>query len=58
MYVCIRVHSRRGAADDGLLLAEYTPVAYLGSDIDLFFGNYSPSQVGQRPALVSIDGGA
>lgn len=26
--------------------------------MDMFFGNYSPSQVGQRPALVSIDGGA
>ena len=38
-------------------VAEYTPVAYLAADIDSFFGNYSPSQVGQRPALVSIDGG-
>lgn len=33
-------------------------MAYLAADIDMFFGNYSPSQVGQRPALVSIDGGA
>lgn len=36
---------------------EYTPEAYLDQDMDWFFGNYSPSQVGQRPALVSIDGG-
>ncbi|KAH9831173.1 peptidase S8/S53 domain-containing protein [Rhodofomes roseus] len=38
-------------------IVEYTPVAYLPADMDMFFGNYSPSQVGQRPALVSIDGG-
>lgn len=38
-------------------IVEYTPEAYLDQDMDWFFGNYSPSQVGQRPALVSIDGG-
>lgn len=25
--------------------------------VDLFFGNFSPSQVGTQPILVSIDGG-
>ncbi|KAF8273155.1 subtilisin-like protein [Lactarius quietus] len=39
-------------------IVEFTPQAYLGSDLDLFFRSYSPSQVHQRPILVSIDGGA
>ena len=38
-------------------LVEYTPQAYLADDLDLFFRNFSKSQVGQRPDLVSIDGG-
>ncbi|KZT63834.1 subtilisin-like protein [Daedalea quercina L-15889] len=38
-------------------IVEYTPVAYLPADMDMFFGNYSPTQVGQRPVVVSIDGG-
>jgi tripeptidyl-peptidase-1 len=36
---------------------EYTPQAYLPADLDMFFRNYSPSQVGERPILKSIDGG-
>lgn len=36
---------------------EYTPQAYVASDLDLFFSNFSPSQVGERPVLYSIDGG-
>ncbi len=36
---------------------EYATQAYLGSDLDLFFQNFSTSQIGQRPKLVSIDGG-
>ncbi|THH07970.1 hypothetical protein EW146_g9146 [Bondarzewia mesenterica] len=38
-------------------IVEFTPQAYLAGDLDLFFGNFSPSQVGDRPVLVSIDGG-
>ncbi|KAI0938760.1 hypothetical protein AcV5_000369 [Taiwanofungus camphoratus] len=38
-------------------IVEYTPVAYLASDLDLFFQNFSEIQVGQRPNLISIDGG-
>ncbi|KAI0366291.1 subtilisin-like protein [Pilatotrama ljubarskyi] len=38
-------------------IVEYTPQAYVPSDMDMFFGNFSPSQVGQRPQLISIDGG-
>ena len=39
------------------ILVEYTPQAYVESDLDMFFRNFSPSQVGQRPVLNSIDGG-
>ncbi|KAI0305653.1 subtilisin-like protein [Multifurca ochricompacta] len=38
-------------------IVEFTPQAYLASDLDLFFTNFSKSQIGTRPALVSIDGG-
>ncbi|KAL0565190.1 hypothetical protein V5O48_016840, partial [Marasmius crinis-equi] len=38
-------------------IVEFTPQAYLADDLDLFFANFSPSQVGDRPVLVSIDGG-
>ena len=36
---------------------EYTPQAYVPSDLDLFFKNFSTSQIGERPVLNSIDGG-
>ena len=36
---------------------EYTPQTHNASDFDVFFGNYSKDQVGERPTLVSIDGG-
>jgi hypothetical protein len=36
---------------------EYTPQAYVASDLDMFFKNFSKSQIGERPTLVSIDGG-
>ena len=39
------------------ILVEYTPNAYLASDLDLFFRNFSKSQIGERPVLTSIDGG-
>lgn len=41
-----------------LHLVEYTPQAYVPSDLDKFFGNFSKSQIGERPVLKSIDGGS
>lgn len=38
-------------------IVEYTPQAYVPSDLDLFFKNFSTKQVGNRPILDSIDGG-
>ncbi|KAF2121046.1 peptidase S8/S53 domain-containing protein [Lophiotrema nucula] len=38
-------------------IVEYTPQAYVPSDLDLFFKNFSMKQVGDRPILDSIDGG-
>ncbi|KAF2172496.1 hypothetical protein M409DRAFT_63164 [Zasmidium cellare ATCC 36951] len=38
-------------------IVEYTPQAYVPSDLDLFFKNFSTKQVGARPTLQSIDGG-
>lgn len=38
-------------------IVEYTLQAYVPSDLDLFFNNFSTKQVGQRPVLDSIDGG-
>lgn len=38
-------------------IVEYTPQAYLQSDLDLFFANFSSSLVGKSPEFVSIDGG-
>ncbi|KZT01332.1 subtilisin-like protein [Laetiporus sulphureus 93-53] len=40
-----------------IAIVEYTPQAYVPSDLDMFFANFSPSQVGERPVLFSIDGG-
>ncbi|EIM86260.1 uncharacterized protein STEHIDRAFT_58060 [Stereum hirsutum FP-91666 SS1] len=38
-------------------IVEFTPQAFLADDLDLFFANFSPSQIGTRPNLISIDGG-
>ena len=38
-------------------IVEYTPQSYIGTDLDLFFSNYSKFQVQKRPILDSIDGG-
>ncbi|KAM5536931.1 hypothetical protein V8D89_009478 [Ganoderma adspersum] len=38
-------------------ILEFTPQAFLQSDLDMFFANFSPSQVGTEPILISIDGG-
>ncbi|KAF7345103.1 Subtilisin-like protein [Mycena venus] len=47
----------RAASQNSFAIVEYTPQAYIGSDLDLFFANFSPSLVGIRPELISIDGG-
>ncbi|KAG9941557.1 subtilisin-like protein, partial [Aureobasidium melanogenum] len=38
-------------------IVEYTPQAYVPSDLDLFFANFSTKQVGDRPITDFIDGG-
>lgn len=38
-------------------IVEYTPQAYLQSDLNRFFANFSPPLVGKPPKFVSIDGG-
>ncbi|KAI0694701.1 subtilisin-like protein [Earliella scabrosa] len=38
-------------------IVEFTPQAFLQGDLDMFFANFSPSQVGTEPTLISIDGG-
>ncbi|KAI9737674.1 MAG: hypothetical protein M1818_005678 [Claussenomyces sp. TS43310] len=38
-------------------IVEYTPQAFIQTDLDTFFANYSPAAVGAAPTLVSIDGG-
>ncbi|KZT63388.1 subtilisin-like protein [Daedalea quercina L-15889] len=43
--------------NNSIAIVEFTPNAYRPSDLDLFFANFSPSQVGERPILESIDGG-
>ncbi|OBZ66344.1 Aorsin [Grifola frondosa] len=59
---CLRVlysfdYEPVAASKNSIGIVEYTPQAHNPSDFDLFFGNFSSSQVGQRPTLVSIDGG-
>ena len=41
----------------GCFPAEYTPQAYLQSDLQMFAQNYSADLIGKEPYLVSIDGG-
>ena len=38
-------------------IVEYTPQSYVPSDLDLFFANFTPNLVGDRPLFDSIDGG-
>ncbi|KAI0341890.1 subtilisin-like protein [Trametopsis cervina] len=42
---------------NSVAVVEYTPQTYLPTDLDLFFKNFSSSQIGERPVLKSIDGG-
>ncbi|KAJ7890306.1 subtilisin-like protein [Mycena leptocephala] len=37
-------------------IVEFTPQAFLAPDLDMFFANFSPTQVGARPIPVLIDG--
>ncbi|KAF8879106.1 subtilisin-like protein [Gymnopilus junonius] len=37
-------------------IVEFTPQSFLASDLDLFFKNFSSSQVGTRPIPILIDG--
>lgn len=43
--------------DNSYGIVEYTPQSYRGADLDLFFSNFTPNLVGQRPTFDSIDGG-
>jgi hypothetical protein len=36
---------------------EYTPQAFIQTDLDLFFQNFSTSQTLKSPKLISVDGG-
>jgi tripeptidyl-peptidase-1 len=50
--------AKRAAKSNSYGIAEFSPASYLGSDLDLYFSEYSPKLVGQRPIEVGIDGGA
>ncbi|KAI0686626.1 subtilisin-like protein [Earliella scabrosa] len=59
---CLRVlydfvYTPFAAKKNTIGVVEYTPQTHIPADFDVFFGNYSKSQVGQRPTLISIDGG-
>ncbi|KAF7357282.1 Serine protease S53 [Mycena sanguinolenta] len=49
-------HTPRETKKNTFGIVEFTPQAFLGSDLDLFFANFSPSLVGVRPIPVLIDG--
>ncbi|KAI0305677.1 subtilisin-like protein [Multifurca ochricompacta] len=50
-------YTPKATAKNSYGIVEFTPQAFLAPDLDLFFQNFSSTQVGQRPILVSIDGG-
>ncbi|KAF3089308.1 hypothetical protein TWF569_003174 [Orbilia oligospora] len=43
--------------NNSIAIVSFTPQTYLQQDMDNFFGNFSPAQVGQSPTLKSINGG-
>jgi len=47
----------QAAALNSLGIVEYTPQAFLQSDLNKFFTSYAPGLVGSSPVQVSIDGG-
>jgi tripeptidyl-peptidase-1 len=60
--ICLRalyglVYEPLAASKNSYGIVEYTPQAYLQSDLDLFYKNFSSSLVGLKPKVVSIDGG-
>lgn len=46
------------AHKNSIAIVEYGPETYTPNDMDLFFKNFSASQIGERPKLISIDGGS
>ncbi|KAH9933246.1 subtilisin-like protein [Epithele typhae] len=59
---CIRAlygfhYEPRATSKNSIGIVEYTPQQYVPSDMDMFFTNFSTSQVSQRPVMESIDGG-
>ncbi|KAF8144383.1 subtilisin-like protein [Mycena galopus ATCC 62051] len=61
--VCLRAlyglngYTPKMTAVNSFGIVEYTPNAYVPSDIDLFAGTWETDLVGKRPVLFSIDGG-
>lgn len=60
--ICLRalyglVYEPLAASKNSYGIVEYTPQAYLQSDLDMFHGNFSQGLVGVAPEMVSIDGG-
>lgn len=49
--------NHKAAPGNSYGIVEYTPQAYVPSDLDMFFANFSPKAVGTRPIFDSIDGG-
>ncbi|GJF00417.1 subtilisin-like protein [Phanerochaete sordida] len=46
------------AHKNSLAIVEYGPETYTPDDMDMFFKNFSATQIGERPNLISIDGGS
>ena len=44
--------------DNSFGLVEYNPNTYIETDLDAFFGNYTPAAVGQRPIFESVNSGS
>ncbi|KAF8173454.1 peptidase S8/S53 domain-containing protein [Pholiota molesta] len=60
--VCLRalyglVYEPLSARNNSFGIVEYTPQAYLQSDLDMFNQNFSKALVGKFPKLVTVDGG-
>ncbi|KAG0702859.1 Pro-kumamolisin, activation domain-containing protein [Suillus ampliporus] len=60
--ICLRalyglVYEPLAASKNSFGIVEYTPQAYLQSDLDMFASNFSEDLVGVAPYMVSIDGG-
>ncbi|PPQ68887.1 hypothetical protein CVT25_009010 [Psilocybe cyanescens] len=60
--ICLRalyglVYEPLSAHKNSFGIVEYTPQAYVQSDLDKFHANFSTALVGKQPKMVSIDGG-